>query len=125
MKKSGPCILISLLFFTLSLSVSAFPDDQKLNNKNTNDENKSPARVIIADFNKGDMANNLGGEIGEWELDPEDNAQGLGSSFDNSVKNGASGSSFKISRQLACYNLNFGFSQYGFISISAIFLFRR
>jgi hypothetical protein len=49
------------------------------------------------------MVNNLGGEIGAWELDPEDSSQGIDISFDNRVKNGPSGNALKVS-----YNVNSG-----------------
>ncbi|MCX5679013.1 MAG: DUF3131 domain-containing protein [Candidatus Omnitrophica bacterium] len=55
----------------------------------------------IADFNGAGPINNLGGESGTWEKNPEDNAQSIALSFDNVVKHGAAGVSLKLE-----YNVN-------------------
>ena len=52
--------------------------------------------AVIADFDKGSMINNLGGESGTWEKDPADNAQSIDASVDNETRRGNSGSSLKL-----------------------------
>ena len=88
MIKSRLVILTTLLFF-FSLIPPVFSEQ--------------PHSVTIADFNNAELFNNLQGEIGTWEMDPDDKAQGISASFDKNVKTGSSGQSFKIE-----YNLNSG-----------------
>jgi len=38
--------------------------------------------LILADFNSGDKPNNVGGDFGSWDKDPEDDTQGTGMSFE-------------------------------------------
>ena len=91
MTRSRLGVLVSLLFLALVFSISAFSENQK-----PGPRSPVPDHAVIADFNKGDMFDNLGGEIGGWELDPEDSAQGVEVSFDKSAKSGVPGSSLKI-----------------------------
>lgn len=53
--------------------------------------------VVIADFDTGDKPNNLGGDFGSWNKDPEDETQGCNLSFetDDSL-NDPSGYSLKL-----------------------------
>jgi hypothetical protein len=52
---------------------------------------ENTGRLVIADFNKPVMIDELGGEIGTWELDPDDNTQHIRVSFDRDAAPGASG----------------------------------
>ena len=88
--------IFTILFSSILFSLHAFAEDQNLNC-----DVKLPFRTIIADFNKPDMLNNLNAEIGTWELDPEDNMQGVSASFDKNVKINPSGYSLKVE-----YNVN-------------------
>ena len=61
-----------------------------------NPETKLPLRAMIADFEKGEMLNNLQGEVGTWEYDPEDKMQGVKASLDKDVRPGDKGYSLKL-----------------------------
>ncbi len=63
--------------------------------KNSQPTHDNPA-VIIANFNGDEMINNLGGESGTWEKDPDDVTQSIASSLDKKVKHGTSGASLKL-----------------------------
>jgi hypothetical protein len=41
-----------------------------------------PDQLVVADFNSGDRPNNIGGDFGSWDKDPEDATQGCRVSFD-------------------------------------------
>jgi len=41
----------------------------------------SGKEIVIADFNTGDKPNNLGGDFGSWDKDPNDDTQGCKLSF--------------------------------------------
>jgi hypothetical protein len=81
--------VLAILFFSMFLLSPASSSETG--------KQKSPPLTVIADFNNKELSNNLGGEIGQWELSPDDGAQAIESSFDSAVKRGAAGSSFKIS----------------------------
>ena len=55
---------------------------------------KAPAgnELVIADFNTGDKPNNIGGDFGAWDKDPNDATQGCKMSFDQDDAKGAAGS---------------------------------
>ena len=38
--------------------------------------------LVVADFNTGDKPNNIGGDFGSWDKDPEDDTQGTAVSFE-------------------------------------------
>jgi len=95
MKKTKAAILTALLSLGI-LSPHALSENQ-----NSNCDTKLPCRTVIADFNKGEMFNNLKLEIGTWELDPEDKKQGIAVSFDKNIKVNGSGYSLKVE-----YNVN-------------------
>jgi len=84
-KPASLIVFISLLFFT----------SQACSETRTN---PSPGQTIftIADFNSGDMTNNLHAEMGTWETDPEDKSQSIEASLDKSIKVGRSGYSLKL-----------------------------
>ena len=53
--------------------------------------------IVIADFDTGDKPNNLGGDFGSWNKDPEDETQGCGISFEtDDALNDPSGYSLKL-----------------------------
>ncbi|MDO8525147.1 MAG: hypothetical protein Q7S07_01495, partial [Candidatus Omnitrophota bacterium] len=52
--------------------------------------------IIIADFNRDSLNNNLYGESGTWEKNPDDDKQWVSASLDNVVRLGESGASLKI-----------------------------
>lgn len=64
-------------------------------------ENKLPVTAAIADFNIGTMTDNLQGDCGTWETNPEDKSQGISASLDKVIKRGDSGYSLKLD-----YNVN-------------------
>ncbi len=82
-------ILLSLFSFTSSLCYSEGQKSQK------------STSFTLADFNKGEMVNNLNAEIGTWEIDPEDKTQGITASLDKDIKFPDSGYSLKVE-----YNVN-------------------
>ena len=57
---------------------------------------KTPSSAIIADFNRSGLINNLNGESGTWEKNPEDKAQWITASLNDVVRRGGSGSSLKL-----------------------------
>lgn len=42
----------------------------------------NPNEVVVADFDTGDKPNNLGGDFGGWDKDPNDDTQGTQMSFE-------------------------------------------
>ena len=61
----------------------------------------TPKIFTIADFDSGAMVNNLQAEMGTWEMNPEDEAQGIEASLDRNIKKGSRGYSLKLE-----YNVN-------------------
>lgn len=59
------------------------------------------AKMVVVDFNKGDLKNNLNGESGTWEMDPEDTAQWIRSSLDEVVRRGGAGAALRLEYNLA------------------------
>ncbi len=55
-----------------------------------------PSSIIIADFNRDSLINNLYGESGTWNKNPDDNKQWVNASLDNIVRRGEAGSSLKL-----------------------------
>ena len=55
-----------------------------------------PSSIVIADFNRGSIINNLNGESGTWEKAPEDTAQWVTASLDDVVRRGDAGSSLRL-----------------------------
>jgi len=87
---------ISIILLLSTRSIPAFANG----NGNGNGAKLMPGQITIADFDNG-MVNNLGGEIGEWELDPEDTSQGVDAAIDKSVRHGTKGYSLKIAYNVA------------------------
>lgn len=52
--------------------------------------------IIIADFNTGDKPNNVGGDFGSWDKDPNDPSQGTKMSFNPDEKYGKDGFSLQL-----------------------------
>ena len=52
--------------------------------------------LLVADFDSCSKPNNLGGNFGAWNKDPNDTTQGCVDSFDGDVKYGMSGYSLKL-----------------------------
>lgn len=52
--------------------------------------------LVIADFDSGEKPNNLDGNFGAWNKDPEDATQWCKESFDNAVKHGEKGFAMKL-----------------------------
>ncbi len=53
--------------------------------------------LVIADFDTGDKPNNIGGDFGGWDKDPNDESQGCQMSFDTDDSQGdASGYSIRL-----------------------------
>ncbi len=55
-----------------------------------------PSSTVIADFNRGSLANNLYGESGTWEKNPDDKAQWCLAALDDVIRRQESGSSLKL-----------------------------
>ena len=57
----------------------------------------NPNELVIADFDTGDKPNNVGGDFGGWDKDPNDESQGTQMSFDTDDSQGdASGYSIRL-----------------------------
>jgi hypothetical protein len=57
----------------------------------------SANELVIADFDTGDKPNNIGGDFGGWDKDPNDESQGTQMSFDTDDSQGdASGYSIRL-----------------------------
>ena len=54
------------------------------------------ASLVIADFDSGDKPNNIGGDFGAWDKDPNDATQGCKNNFNSDVKHGAKGYSLQL-----------------------------
>ena len=52
--------------------------------------------MVIADFNTGDKPNNVGGDFGSWDKDPNDPSQGTKMSFNPDEKYGKDGFSLQL-----------------------------
>lgn len=95
--------ILAILFTSLILSPSACSKKSTNTNhesRTTNDEKKPLSSVTIADFDRGMMVDNLQGECGSWEMDPEDEAQSINAILDKDVKMGQEGYSLKLDYDL-------------------------
>jgi hypothetical protein len=54
------------------------------------------ATLVIADFDSGDKPNNLGGDFGSWDKDPNDTTQGCKTSFNSGISHGSGGFSIQL-----------------------------
>ncbi len=59
-----------------------------------------PVIINVADFNRDSLINNLNGESGAWEKDPDDQTQWMNSSLDNVIRRGEEGASLKLEYSL-------------------------
>ncbi len=68
--------------------------------------NVSRGILVLADFNSGDKPNNVGGDFGGWDKDPNDSTQGCQLSFDtDNVKGQKSGYSIRLTYDVDSPNL--------------------
>lgn len=96
MKKN---FLLLAIFFSLLLLGSyscSRKQDKTLSPKNPPPETKTPEIAMIADFDRGMMVNNLLGDCGTWEIDPEDKMQSISASIEKDIKMHDAGSSLKL-----------------------------
>ncbi|MDO8536010.1 MAG: glucoamylase family protein [Candidatus Omnitrophota bacterium] len=88
-------VFISLFFFSPRASSSS--QTPSSNPKTPNSQLPTPVSFTIADFDSGSIErNNLQAEMGTWEVDPEDESQGIEASLDKKIKMGAAGYSLKL-----------------------------
>jgi len=89
MKKFNVSLMLVLVaLLVVGFGVSAFAA-----------ETAAPAanELVIADFDTGDKPNNIGGDFGGWDKDPNDESQGTQMSFDTDDSQGdASGYSIRL-----------------------------
>lgn len=88
MKKS---IIVSLFALIFIFSFSLYPlhaqeeematDDQSATEEMAEPAADSSGELVIADFDTGDKPNNLGGDFGGWDKDPDDSTQGIEAVF--------------------------------------------
>ena len=85
-KLSSWAILFALIMMVFA-SVPAMAEDEQAPAETT--ENAAPAAaeasgndLVIADFDTGDKPNNIGGDFGAWDKDPNDETQGTQMSFE-------------------------------------------
>lgn len=79
--------------YIINANVNISAQDNPARSQNAS---KTPSSIIIADFNRDSLANNLYGESGTWEKNPEDKTQWCLASLDAIVRRGESGSSLKL-----------------------------
>ncbi|MCM8761410.1 MAG: DUF3131 domain-containing protein, partial [Candidatus Omnitrophica bacterium] len=93
----------ALLILLVSTAIVTFFYYRACGNNSTNgaESKKEDPFLVVADFNGPDFTNNLKGESGTWEKDPEDVRQWIHASLDNSVRRGHTGSSLRLE-----YNVN-------------------
>jgi len=78
-------VLVALLVVGFGFAAFAAPATPKAN------------ELVIADFDTGDKPNNIGGDFGGWDKDPNDESQGTQMSFDTDDSQGdASGYSIRL-----------------------------
>lgn len=58
--------------------------------------NASAATLVVADFDKGDKPNNIGGDFGTWNKDESDETQVCRGQFNPDIKHGTKGYSFQL-----------------------------
>jgi hypothetical protein len=92
-----------LILLILSFSAAAIFVAQNISAKNQSASEKPPS-AVIADFNREGITNNLNGESGTWEKDPEDAKQWVMASPDNVIRRGESGASLKLEYNLKSPN---------------------
>lgn len=76
MKKTNLLALVAVIAFVFSLVQPAMAADKPAAGK-TNANS-----LVIADFDTGDKPNNIGGDFGAWDKDPNDDTQGTKLSFE-------------------------------------------
>ena len=86
-------LVSSSIYIISTNSFKALAQDNPANGQNAS---KAPSSTVIADFNRDSLANNLYGESGTWEKNPDDKAQWCLASLDAVIRRGESGSSLKL-----------------------------
>lgn len=71
MNKEGMIFRVLALFFMTALLGFVSPFTMA-----------SPTELVIADFNSGNKPNNIGGDFGTWDKDPNDDTQGTKMAFE-------------------------------------------
>ena len=89
---------LSLAFCAAALIINAF-HAREISALSEKTQAPRP-HAAIAGFNAGKISNDLGGESGTWEKDPDDKAQWCRASLDNTVRRGGSGASLKLEYSL-------------------------
>lgn len=87
-------ILTSLLLIMSLFASNIYAAEAKSTKSQGLSKTSSP--LVIADFSSDSLINNLGGESGAWERNPEDNMQWVNASLDNDIIHGKSGASLKL-----------------------------
>jgi len=87
MKKFNVSLMLVLVaLLVVGFGVHAFAAEAAASNE-----------LVIADFDTGDKPNNIGGDFGGWDKDPNDESQGTQMSFDTDDSQGdASGYSIRL-----------------------------
>ncbi len=87
MKKFNVSLMLVLVaLLVVGFGVQAFAAEAAASNE-----------LVIADFDTGDKPNNIGGDFGGWDKDPNDESQGTQMSFDTDDSQGdASGYSIRL-----------------------------
>ncbi len=86
MKKTNLFAILAMIAFTVTLVQPVMAADAKGGNS-----------LVIADFDTGDKPNNLGGDFGAWDKDPNDETQSTKMSFEpDDALAGPSGYSVKL-----------------------------
>lgn len=82
MKRFGWLFLV--LVITLSMTQVAFAVDQGAGvSQAAPAAAGSGSELVLADFNTGDKPNNIGGDFGAWDKDPNDETQSMQMSFES------------------------------------------
>lgn len=54
------------------------------------------ATLVVADFDKGEKPNNIGGDFGAWNKDIDDDTQGCWDAFESDIKHGREGYAMRL-----------------------------
>ena len=91
---------IAVKDFLLAKSRPATKTGTVLEKNNTATEaarpEKAESSMVAADFDSGSKPNNIGGDLGTWNKDPNDKTQGCNMSFSQAAKHGDKGFSLQL-----------------------------
>lgn len=79
MKRTEGCLLFAAMLVA-AIFVFGLGNIQVLA---AEEEGAAGAELVIADFDTGDKPNNIGGDFGNWDKDPNDETQGTQMSFES------------------------------------------